>query len=65
MNEKAKSREFYENTADLLYFLAKRNIKILLTSAIGTKRSSVSMVEPKFWCYNSFVMLVSFLLLLL
>ena len=43
MNEKAKSREFYENTADLLYFLAKRNIKILMTSAIG-----VSMVEPKF-----------------
>ena len=48
MNEKAKSREIYENTADLLYFLAKRNIKILLTSAIGAKRSSVSMVESKF-----------------
>ena len=48
MNEKAKSREFYENTADLLYFLAKRNIKILLTSAIRAKGSSVSMVEPKF-----------------
>ena len=51
MNEKAKSREFYENTADLLYFLAKRNIKILLTSAIGAKRSSISKVEPTFRCY--------------